>query len=160
VFGAWRLGVASFTGNLVPIAMAFGAWGALNGNIDLGLTIVLGIAFSVVVDDTIHFVSKYEYARKRLGLDPEAAIRHSFRHVGVAIVTTTLVLGLGFAWLVNSAIQVTVNTAVVTVITIVFALFIDLFLLPVLFLLIDRRQLPVPATGEKAEALPEPELPA
>lgn len=160
VFGAWRLGVASFTGNLVPIAMAFGAWGALNGNIDLGLTLVLGIAFSVVVDDTIHFVSKYEYARKRLGLDPEAAIRHSFRHVGVAIVTTTLVLGLGFAWLANSALQITVNTAVVTVITIVFALFIDLFLLPVLFLLIDRRQLPAPASEEGAEVLPEPELPA
>lgn len=153
-FGAWRLGVASFTGNLVPIAMAFGAWGWLNGNIDLGLTIVLGIAFSVVVDDTIHFISKYERARRQ-GLSPEDAIRHSFRHVGFALITTTLVLGMGFAWLANSAIQVTVNTAVVTVITIGFALFIDLLLLPVLFLLIDRRQMPVPSTAAEVTAVTE-----
>lgn len=143
-FGAWRLGVASFTGNIVPIAMAFGAWGWMNGNIDLGLTLVLGIAFSVVVDDTIHFIGKYERCRRE-GLSPEDAIRHSFRHVGFAIITTTAVLGMGYAWLANSAIQVTVNTAIVTVITMSFALLVDLFLLPVLFLYIDRRQMPAPA---------------
>jgi predicted RND superfamily exporter protein len=153
-FGAWRLGIASFVGNLVPIGMAFGAWGWLNGNIDLGLTLVLGIAFSVVVDDTIHFISKYERAR-RTGLSPEDAIRQSFRHVGFALITTTLVLGMGFAWLANSAIQVTVNTAVVTVITIVFALFIDLLLLPVLFLLIDRRQMTAPAAAPAVLVEPE-----
>jgi len=140
VFGALRLGFASFVGNLVPIGMAFGAWGLLNGNIDLGLTIVLGISFSVVVDDTIHFISKYERARRK-GLSTEDAIRSSFRAVGFALLTTTLVLALGFAWLANSNIQVTVNTAIVTGITIVFALLIDLFLLPILFLLIDRRDM-------------------
>lgn len=141
VFGALRLGVASFIGNLVPIGMAFGAWGFLNGNIDLGLTLVLGISFSVVVDDTIHFIHKYEHAR-RLGLTPENAVRLTFRRVGFALMTTTLVLGLGFAWLANSAIQITVNTAIVTTITIAFALLIDLFLLPIIFLLIDKRKFP------------------
>lgn len=141
VFGALRLGVASFIGNLVPIGMAFGAWGFLNGNIDLGLTLVLGISFSVVVDDTIHFIHKYEHAR-RLGLSPEDAVRLTFRRVGFALMTTTLVLGLGFAWLANSAIQITVNTAIVTTITIAFALLIDLFLLPIVFLLIDKRKFP------------------
>lgn len=148
-FGAWRMGLASFTGNLLPIGMAFGAWGWLNGNIDLGLTVVLGIAFSVVVDDTIHFLSQYEAGRRR-GLTPEDAIRGTFRHTGVALVTTTLVLALGYAWLANSAIQITVNTAVVTVITIGFALMVDLLLLPVLLLLIDRRRLPAAAAALSA----------
>lgn len=151
-FGAWRIGVASFTGNIVPIGMAFGAWGWMNGNIDLGLTLVLGIAFSVVVDDTIHFIGKYEKCRRE-GLTPEDAIRGSFRHVGFAIITTTAVLGMGYAWLANSAIQVTVNTAIVTVITMTFALFVDLFLLPVLFLYIDRRQMPVPQHPVAPEAV-------
>lgn len=145
-FGAWRMGLASFTGNLLPIGMAFGAWGWLNGNIDLGLTLVLGIAFSVVVDDTIHFLSQYEAGRRR-GLAPEDAIRGTFRHTGVALLTTTLVLALGYAWLANSAIQITVNTAVVTVITIGFALLVDLLLLPVLLLLIDRRRMPGETTA-------------
>ncbi len=154
-FGAWRLGLASLVGNIIPIAMAFGFWGWLNGNIDLGLTLVLGIAFSVVVDDTINFISKYEYARRRLGLDAEGAIRHAFRHVGFALMTTTLVLGLGFAWLANSNIQITVNTAIVTVVTIGFALLLDLLLLPILFLLIDRRKSVAPADQPAAVALEE-----
>lgn len=139
VFGAIRLGFASFIGNLLPIGMAFGAWGLLNGNIDLGLTIVLGISFSVVVDDTIHFIHKYEHGRRN-GLSPEDSIRLAFRRVGFALMTTTLVLGLGFAWLANSAIQITVNTAIVTIITIVFALLVDIFLLPIVFLMVDNRK--------------------
>lgn len=150
-FGAWRMGLASFTGNLLPIGMAFGAWGWLNGNIDLGLTLVLGIAFSVVVDDTIHFLSQYEAGRRR-GLAPEDAIRGTFRHTGVALLTTTLVLALGYAWLANSAVQITVNTAVVTVITIGFALLVDLLLLPVLLLLIDRRRMPGETTAASSGA--------
>lgn len=145
LFGALRLGLASFVGNLVPIGMAFGAWALWNGNIDLGLTIVLGISFSVVVDDTIHFISKYERGRRQHGLSPEDAVRYAFRTVGFALLTTTLVLGLGFAWLGNSNIQVTVNTALVTTTTIVFALIVDLLLLPVLFLLLDKRRMDPPA---------------
>lgn len=139
LFGALRIGMASFIGNLVPIGMGFGAWALWNGNIDLGLTIVLGIAISVVVDDTIHFLSKYERGRRKYGLSAEDAIRYAFRTVGFALLTTTLVLGLGFAWLANSNIQVTVNTALVTTTIIVFALIVDLLLLPVLLALFDRR---------------------
>lgn len=152
VFGAFRLGFASFIGNIIPIAMAFGLWGMLNGNIDLGLTLVLGISFSVVVDDTIHFLHKYEAAR-RLGLSTEDAIRKSFRGVGFAILTTTLVLGLGYAWLANSNIQITVNTAIVTSSTILFALLVDLFLLPILFTFIDTRDMTVPAATAAEEAI-------
>ncbi len=139
-FGAFRLGFASFIGNIVPIGMAFGAWGILNGNIDVGLTVVLGISFSVVVDDTIHFISKYERARS-MAMSTEDAIRYAFSHVGFALLATTLVLGLGYAWLANSAIQITVNTAIVTTTTIALALMTDLLLLPALFLMLDKRKM-------------------
>lgn len=139
-FLTWQHGLASFIANLLPIGMAFGAWSLWNGNIDLGLTVVIGIAFAVVVDDTVHFICKYERARHD-GCSPEQAIRQTFLRVGFALITTSLVLGLGFAWLANSAIQITVNTAIVTCLSIVFALLIDLLLLPVLLLLTDRRSL-------------------
>lgn len=151
VFRAFRLGLASFLGNLIPIGMAFGAWAMLNGNIDVGLTVVLGIAFSVVVDDTIHFISKYERARTALGKSPEDAVRYAFSHVGFALLSTTAVLGLGYAWLGNSAIQLTVNTAVVTCTTIGIALLIDVFMLPSLFLILDRRDLTPPSSKQTDE---------
>ena len=50
-------------------------------------------------------------------------------------------LVLGFAWLANSAIQITVNTAIVTCMSIAFALMMDLLLLPILFLLTDKRDM-------------------
>lgn len=140
-FRAWAHGVACFVGNLLPIGMAFGVWAWLNGNIDLGLTVVLGIAFSVVVDDTVHFVNKYERARRE-GLAPPDAVRQAFLRVGFALITTSAVLGLGFAWLANSAIQITVNTAFMTCLSIAFALLVDLLLLPALLLVMDRRRLP------------------
>ncbi|RZU48201.1 hypothetical protein EV700_0102 [Fluviicoccus keumensis] len=140
VFRAFRLGLTSFIGNLIPIGAAFGFWGILNGNIDVGLTVVLGISFSVVVDDTIHFIAKYERARQVEGKDPADAVRYAFSHVGFALLSTTAVLGTGYAWLANSAIQLTVNTAIVTCATILIALVIDVFLLPCLFLVMDKRQ--------------------
>ena len=155
LFGAWRHGLACFVGNLLPIGMAFGAWGLLNGNIDLGLTLVLGIAFSVVIDDTIHFISKYERARRQ-GLSSEDALRNTFRTVGYALITTSLVLGLGFAWLANSNIQITVNNAIVTCLSIAFALLLDLFLLPILFLLTDKRAM----ARQPAMAPPTPDGPS
>lgn len=141
VFGAFRLGVSSFIGNIVPIAMAFGLWGLVNGNIDVGLTVVLGISFSIVVDDTIHFLHKYEHARRQ-GLSVEDAIKKTFRLVGFALISTTLVLGLGYMWLANSNIQITINTAIVTTTTILFALIVDMFLLPTIFILTDKREFP------------------
>lgn len=139
-FLSWQHGLASFVANLLPIGMAFGVWSLWSGNIDLGLTVVIGIAFAVVVDDTVHFICKYERARHD-GCSPEQAIRDSFLRVGFALITTSVVLGLGFAWLANSAIQITVNTAIVTCLSIVFALLVDLLLLPALLLLTDRRSL-------------------
>ncbi len=139
-FLTWQHGLASFIANLLPIGMAFGAWSLWNGNIDLGLTVVIGIAFGVVVDDTVHFICKYEHARQD-GCSPQEAIRATFLRVGFALITTSAVLGLGFAWLANSAIQISVNTAIVTCLSIVFALLVDLLLLPALLLLTDRRSL-------------------
>lgn len=139
-FMTWQHGLAGFIANLLPIGMAFGVWFLLNGNIDLGLTVVIGIAFAVVVDDTVHFICQYEHARRN-GCNPEAAIRATFLRVGFALITTSLVLAFGFAWLANSAIQISVNTAVVTCLAIAFALLVDLLLLPALLLVTDRRSL-------------------
>jgi len=151
LFGAIRLGFVSFIGNIVPIGMAFGCWALLDGNIDLGLTVVLGISFSIVVDDTIHFVSKYERGRKHYHLSSADAVRYAYRNVGFALFVTSLVLGCGFAMLGFSGLQITVNTALVTTTTILLALLTDMLFLPALFLLIDNRKF-VPHAEAKALA--------
>jgi predicted RND superfamily exporter protein len=149
LFRSVRLGVMSLVSNVLPVGMAFGAWGLMHGRVDVGLSVTLGIAFGIVVDDTIHFLTKYQRARAELGLEPEHAIRYAFRTVGRAIAITSIVLVAGFSMLGMSDMNITSNTSILTTITVAFAFSIDFFLVPSLLLLIDR---PSPAIARAAAA--------
>ena len=133
-----KLGAISLVSNIVPVAMGFGLWGWVDGNVDLGLTVTLGMAFGIVVDDTIHFLSKYQRARKELRYATDQAITYAFETVGVALLVTTIVLMAGFSMLGFSDMNITSNMAILTTVTIGFAFFIDFFLLPGLLLRFDR----------------------
>jgi uncharacterized protein len=135
---SWRIGAASLLPNLLPLGAAFGIWALLSGEINFTMAIVLNMTVGIIVDDTIHFLSKYLRARRELGYAPEAAIRHSFRTVGGALLVTTLILAAGFMMLAQSAFLPNSGMAQLTAIGIVAALLIDLLLLPTLLLRIDR----------------------
>ena len=80
-----KLGLVSLIPNLLPVAMAFGIWGILVGEVNLGLSGVALITIGIVVDDTVHFLSKYLRARREQGLVAPEAVRHVFRGTGVAL---------------------------------------------------------------------------
>ncbi|MBT4138274.1 MAG: MMPL family transporter, partial [Candidatus Latescibacteria bacterium] len=61
---SWRFGLISFLPNLVPAVLGFGIWGVFVGEINLGLSVVVGMTLGIVVDDTVHFLSKYLRARR------------------------------------------------------------------------------------------------
>lgn len=133
-----RLGLISLLPNLLPAAVGFGVWGILSGKIGLSLASVLGITMGIVVDDTVHFLSKYKRAREELGANAEEAVRYAFRHVGVALWVTTLVLTVGFFILSLSWFKPTGDVGALTAIVISIALFLDFLLLPPLLIKIDR----------------------
>jgi predicted RND superfamily exporter protein len=133
-----KLAAISLVSNVIPVAMGFGLWGWVNGYVDLGITVTLGIAFGIVVDDTIHFLSKYQRARKDLGYATEEAISYAFSTVGVALLVTTVVLVSGFAMLGFSDMNITANMAILTTVTIAFAFIVDFFLVPGLLLKFDK----------------------
>lgn len=54
-----RLGLISLIPNLIPAALAYGTWGIFIGRIDLSASIVICMSLGIVVDDTVHFLSKY-----------------------------------------------------------------------------------------------------
>ncbi|HAG96294.1 MAG: RND transporter [Pseudomonadales bacterium] len=138
LFRSVKLGLVSIACNVLPVALAFGVWGMLNGNIDVGLTVTLGIAFGIVVDDTIHFLGKYRTGRQQLNMNSEDAVRFAFARVGPAILITSLILIAGFAMLGFSAMNITANTSILTTLTIGIALLVDLLFIPALLLIFDR----------------------
>ena len=135
----------------MPIAVAYGLWGIFNGQINMALTVVLGMTLGIVVDDTIHLLSKYIRARRELKKSPQDAVRYAFATVARAIIVTTIILSAGFTILIFSSFGFNSDMGKLTAITIVVALLLDLLLLPALLLLIDRDQ--TPAIAEKIEPL-------
>ena len=133
-----RYGTVSFVPNLLPALMAFGLWGLLVGEINLGLSIVSGMCLGIIVDDTVHFLSKYLRARREQHLDAESAVRYAFSTVGAALVVTSVVLAAGFMILSQSSFGFNGGMGKLSTIIIVLALAADLLLLPPLLMFLDR----------------------
>jgi len=125
--------------NLVPAAMGFGLWGLLVGEIGLSLSIVAGMTLGIVVDDTVHFLSKYLRARRENGLSSPDAVRYAFRRVGMALTTTSIVLVVGFLVLSLSSFQLNAGMGLLTAIVIVFALAADFLFLPPLLMKLEGK---------------------
>ena len=134
---SWRLGIISLVPNLAPAIIGFGIWGLISAEINLALSVVAGMSLGIIVDDTVHFLSKYQYARST-NLSTEQAIRYAFNHVGRALWVTTVVLAAGFAILMLSGFRLNADMGMLTALIIVIALIIDFLLLPACLLRFDK----------------------
>jgi predicted RND superfamily exporter protein len=153
-----RLGLISFVPNMIPAAVAFGIWGLTSGIVNLGLSIVIGMTMGIVVDDSIHFLSKYRRARREKNMSETEAVRYTFSNVGRALTVTSVILVIGFGILATSAFDMNASMGKMTAITIALALIADFFFLPPLLMLLDRKK---PAklvfiSKPKQAELPEP----
>lgn len=133
-----RLGVISLIPNIMPAAVGFGIWALISGEINLGLSIVVSMTLGIIVDDTVHFLSKYQRARNE-GRDAEAAVRYAFSSVGRALVITTLVLCVGFSLLALSSFRMNADMGTATALIIFIALVVDFLFLPAFLLVADKR---------------------
>ncbi len=137
-FKSFKLGMLSLVPNLAPALMAFGLWGILVGQVGLGLSVVVAMTLGIVVDDTVHFISKYLRARREHGMDSQEAVRYSFNTVGTALWITTAALVSGFMVLTLSGYKMNSEMGLLTAITISIALVMDFFFLPALLMKVDR----------------------
>jgi predicted RND superfamily exporter protein len=132
-----KIGLISLVPNLVPAAMGFGLWGLMVGEIGLSLSVVASMSLGIVVDDTVHFLSKYLRARREKGLNSKDAVRYAFTTVGKALVITSVVLVVGFLILATSSFELNSGMGLLTAIVIAFALFADFLLLPSILMKIE-----------------------
>ncbi len=135
-----RLGLISIVPNLVPAVLGFGVWGLTVGQVGLSLSVVVAMTVGIVVDDTVHFLAKYQRARRDYGHGPEEAVQYAFDTAGRALFTTTIVLVAGFLILVFSPFVPTAQVGILTAMIIGFALVADLSLLPALLTALDRKR--------------------
>ncbi len=138
-FRSLKLGLISLVPNLIPAGIAFGIWALIDGQIGLGLSVVTGLTLGIVVDDTVHFISKYRRAKLEKGLNSQDAVRYAFSTVGSALWITSAVLISGFLVLSLSHFEMNSDMGLMTAITIAVALFMDFLLLPPLLILWGKK---------------------
>jgi len=134
-----RLGFISLLPNLLPAMFGFGLWALISGEINLALSVVASLTLGIVVDDTVHFLSKYQRAKQQ-GKSPENAVRYAFASVGKALIITTSILCIGFGILTLSDFAMNADMGLLTCIIIFTALFVDLLLLPAFLIMFDKPQ--------------------
>lgn len=136
----FKLGLLSIIPNVAPVLVGFGIWALYKGQINTGMVIVFGMTLGIIVDDTVHFMSKFLRAKRELGYDAKQAVVYAFETVGKALVTTTIVLLAGFTVLSTSSFALNSYMARITVIIITSALIIDFVLLPSLLILTSKKK--------------------
>ena len=136
---SFSLGILSLIPNGLPILTCFGAWALLVGEVGFSVAMVASISLGIIVDDTVHFMSKFVRARKEQGMSAEDAIRYTFNNVGIAILVNTFVLTAGLLVLATSSFKINVDMGMLTMLAIVFALILDFLLLPALLVLKDKK---------------------
>lgn len=144
---SFKLGFLSLIPNLAPIAAGFGLWAIFNGSVGIALSIVGSMTLGIVVDDTVHFMSKYLRARRERGLNSEEAVRYAINVVGRALLVTSVVLIAGFLVLAFSNFQLNSYMGVMVALVIALALVAVFFFLPPLLMALDKY---IDPTNQKA----------
>jgi predicted RND superfamily exporter protein len=132
-----KLGVLSLVPNVLPALFTFGLWGALVGEINVAMSGVASISLGIVVDDTVHFMSKYLRYRRDHGLATVEALRETFADAGTSLVINTIVLVSGFLVLTLSSFGLNADMGLVTAIVLSIGVVSDILLLPALLLTFD-----------------------
>jgi predicted RND superfamily exporter protein len=147
-----RFGLISLIPNLAPAAMGFGMWYLIDGQVGLGLSVVAGMTLGIVVDDTVHFLSKYLHARRERNADSVAAVQYAFGSVGRALWITTFVLVAGFMVLAQSSFKINADMGFLTAVTILIALIVDFLFLPPLLMKLDGSKKETKIAVEQGES--------
>jgi predicted RND superfamily exporter protein len=137
-----RLGTLSLVPNGLPILTTFGAWALLVGEVGFSVATVASISLGIIVDDTVHWLSKYVRARDERNLSVEDSIRYAFHNVGMAIVVNTIILAAGFLVMTTSAFKMNVDLGLMTILSIFGALILDFLFLPALLLIGRSKEQP------------------
>jgi predicted RND superfamily exporter protein len=136
---SFKFGLVSMIPNLAPIFMTFGLWGMLVHEVGLAVSVAAPVALGIIVDDTVHFMSKYLRARREQGKSPTEAVRYSFHTVGTALWVTSLLLVIGFSVLAFSGFTMNSHMGKMTVISVVVALIVDFLFLPPLLMKLEGK---------------------
>ena len=134
-----KFGALAMIPNFLPILFTMALMPLLSISLDIGTVMVACVALGLVVDDTIHFLSRLRFEAGRSD-DIRVAIADSINHAGRPIIFTSVVLSLAFVVLVFASFNPVIHFGVLSSIAILLALVFDLIVLPAIVGLAWKQQ--------------------
>ena len=154
VLRSLKLGLLSILPNVIPIVVGYGLWRLFVGQMNIVASVAGSISLGIIVDDTIHFLTKFQAMQRKGGLSPENAMRKTLAHVGPAMIGTSAILVAGFGVLTLSSFQMTSYLGWLSVIIVSVAPMADLLMAPALVLMLSRDHVRKPVTESNRVELP------
>ncbi len=155
VYRSLKIGLISIISNLFPLAVTGTVLVLTGQSLELVSVCAFTVCLGIAVDDTIHFLTRFEEIRAETGDDREA-IRSAFTGVGTALIMTTVVLITGFATVLFSDMREQRIFVTMGILTIGSALVGDLIFLPALLSYFsDRNGEAMPLDDPDADRGPE-----
>lgn len=133
LFGSFKAGFITLVPNLIPALLAYGVLGLFKIPLDITTMMIAPIIIGIAVDDTVHFLTRYQSEVEMDG-DIRRALRTTIEEAGHSVLFNTLILGLGFGMLAFSSDGSVMLLGVLGAVAMVMGLLSDLFLLPALIL--------------------------
>jgi len=126
-----KAGALSLIPNFYPIVSFFGIMGILDIPLNTGTAMVAAISIGIAVDDTVHFMVRYNKEMRTLQSQDramEVCIRSEIRPV----LSTSIALALGFVVLCSSNFVPIIHFGFLSAMVMLFALIGDMFVTPIL----------------------------
>lgn len=131
IFRSIKIGLISLVPNLLPLAIALGVSGWLDIDLRIGSALIYCLGLGLAVDDTIHLVARYlQERRERPSAPPRDTLLIALRSSGRALVTTSMVLGVGTLCHLAGSFESIRQVGILLFTVVVSALVADLWLLP------------------------------
>lgn len=137
LFKQFRIVIITLIANVIPLILIAGLMGIFGIELRGTTSIIFAVGFVIAVDDTIHFLSKYQIERKK-GFSVNQSIETTLLESGKAIFTTSVILFGGFIVLLHSAFGDVYSVGFMVSFMILLTLLLDLFLVPVLLILMYK----------------------
>jgi uncharacterized protein len=134
---SWTTALAAMIPNVLTVVVTFATMAALGMSFDTDSPFVISLGIAVTVVASVHVSTRFTRARREGSPSPAAAIQYAVTHSGHPVVLGSVLLVVCFSVLLLSSFQPSFRTGLLSVILVLYALLLDLFLLPVLLILAD-----------------------
>ncbi|MBN1411166.1 MAG: MMPL family transporter [Spirochaetales bacterium] len=126
-----KAGLLALIPNILPVAILFGVMGIFSIPLNIGTCMVAAVAIGISVDDTIHFMTRFNREMRELQ-DKNKAVEAVIHSELKPIMSTSIALALGFFILSLSSLVPIIYFGILTAVVMICALLADLLITPVL----------------------------